>query len=347
MAYFADFPLTRLALDEISKRFPLESGIPDSLKSLFEMLAQLEFEAVGSWSERLSAGHIDLLCNNFHQTQNTRVLLVIALILWEKRDKRIRGLLEAFFHHLPPQEEQQYLATVWPQMAKEETQVPRWIQGYLDIHCKGGLIAYLSDSLKRGSLTQHDLDEHFPETSPLFRELTDTLFKQGGSLCELISGKRANAAAMRYLKQGEDALLIGFLTHYPHERWVPELMLALHKTKGPADPEASAFWQKLERPRLWGIRALTFTELMKKENYSSEKVIFWNDWLHKTQAWYFKPNVVRVLAKPLLIEDSGDVIRVSMAQNPHHWLAEIRVEHSWESKLEAVFNEYLDWTQQY
>lgn len=232
-------------------------------------------------------------------------------------------------------------------MQSSLTNLPKWFKAYLERGAAQEPVAYLTEALSQNMLTAKELERDFPEVSPLFRALTDSLFANANELCHSISASRAHAAAMRYLQQGQDSLLLAYLTHYPHERWVPELMNCLRTQKGPPDPEANAFWQQLERPRLWGIRGFMFQEQMKTENYPSDKIAFWRDWLHKTQAWYFKPNHVRILAKPLLIEDDPNETRIAMVQSPHHWLAKVPQDYSWEAALSKVLQEYLSWDNQF
>lgn len=347
MSYHADIPRMRLALTQIQSAFPLQTGIPDSVQTLFQVLAQLSYDAVKPWSEHLTSTHLDLLCDHYHQAPNTRVLLVITLILWHREDARLQQLVQSFFHQIPPKEERVYLASQWSAMQKKCPQLPQWLDRYLAKGCALNPIDHLTEYLHQGLLKQQDLDRDFPETSPLFRALTDALFRLGGELCHHISGARAHTAALRYIDLGEDQLLLAFLTHYPHERWLPELMDALRQTKGPPDPEQSTFWQQLERPRLWGIRGMMFLEQMKAANYSAEKTSFWRKWLHKTQSWHFNDKWVRIVAKPLIIEDRALETSIAMAQNPNQVMTKVPNDYAWERVMERLFNEYLSWEQQY
>jgi len=347
VSYHFDPARTRAAAAAITTRFASGARTPLGLEALFEQLAQMKLSKAADWGATLTPSEIDLLCSHFNQAPASRAISAIAVILAARNDPRCGDVARGFFHRLPPRGELTEFAAAWQSHDMAELAGPglTWIDDYLRQGASQPIPGYVGGRFRAGALTLEQLEGSRAERTPLMNAFADLVFSEGGALMALLPPGRAADFAEAYLKAGDDAKVLAYLTHYPEEHWQLNFLRRLYLAKGPPDPAAGAFYRDTPPGRLWALRRALFEPETADGLLTVERQDFWRRWLHRVSDWRWDEGkkLARVVIRPLIVIEEPECSSVYLMENPKRSIIVIVVDHRWADKLEETLREFISW----
>lgn len=334
----------RTAHRQISDRWPLKAeGLPTGLSALFDLLAQLQFEALETWCTRLSRRDLALLCRYANLCENSRALLVLTLILSWLNDDRNRVVLRLFMHRNPPLEELAQLRSVWSQFKLSEAAagVP-WVFAYFRGEHRESVVDFVKDALLDGRIDVSDVEESVVTVTPLFTALTEFFFTEGRTLLRRISPIIAASYARRFFQQGQDDRVAAFLNAFPENEWpVPFIEEVVARWGEPADRNPA--YRVLEPGKIWGVRKVAFMARMVKVDMKPMHWDFWTLHLHQCETWLFRDGCVHAVIPPLRFVEGRRETEVFLLEQGDRVVERFWCDDQWGLKMEALLREYQSW----
>jgi hypothetical protein len=335
----------RGALDRLSKAFPAEgSAPPDGLAALFQRLAQMRLAEVGPWSVHLRSAQRDLLCDYYHRAPSSRVLAALAALLAHHRDRRFSPVLCLWFFFAPPAAEIREVQALWQAHSLVSLFDPHqaWLTRYLNSAEPDEPLQYVTACLEQDELDLNRLSSAILK-SPLFEQLMDYIFAKGGVLMSRLQPEPLAQRAEAYLERGDRLRVTTYLRDVPERDWKPAFLERLASKLGNPDPIENDFYRRLPEGRIWSLRQVLFTARMRAASSPKSQQVFWQDYLHHCQNWFYRDGTAHITIRPLRIVETARESLVTMLENMDRVVDRIPCDNRWRRRMSELLEEYFGW----
>lgn len=332
---------TEDAVARIAALFGRHADSTLNLQRLFQRLVAMTPAELARFAREARAAQVDLLCENYHVAPSPTCLVAITELLCLRQDTRWVVVAAFAFCQLPSPKLQVRLRATWSDQAQRLTPPPdfAWLTVWLEqvelVDPLDHVIAWL-----RAKRFPFEARDALFFRTPLFEQLSDWLFAEGGPLLTWLAWEAAATRANFYLKNDDQERLRHYLRHYPHDQVPADLLEGLYRKYGRLDPKSTPFFQPMEEHTLWGLRSVLFRKRMLESCSPKPQQAFWQSRLHRCQDWLYRDGVTTVILQPLAFIEKLEYTLVKLPGG-----GERRVDHDadFEQTMDGLVTRYLGW----
>ncbi len=332
---------TEDAVARIAALFGRHAHSTLNLQRLFQRLATMTPAELARFAREARSAQVDLLCENYHIAPSAACLVAIAELLCLRHDTRWVVVAAHAFCQLPTQSLQVRLRAAWSNQAEHLALPPdfAWLTTWLEQAELTNPLDHIISWLRAKRFPFEGRDALFFST-PLFEQLSNWLFAEGGPLLTWLAWETAASRAFIYLKDDDQDRLRHYLFHYPHNQVPANLLEALYQRYGRLDPKSTPFFRPMEEHTLWGLRSVLFGKRMLESFSPKPQKDFWQTRLHRCQDWFYRDGVTTVIIQPLEIVEK---LEYSLVKLPGGGERQIAHDAHFEQAMESMVARYLGW----
>ena len=344
------FPFTpqrmRDALAGIGADFPTGAEkAPLGLTALFKRLAHMKPFEIGPFAKTLMDSELQLLCDHYAASPNTRVLAVVVAILAHRGDVRLRETLFALIHRVPNRSDMNLVRTQIAPLGVDDMLLGSypWLLRLLQAKPQPEPADFVWTEIETSRLSLESLFQSLERRTPLMDLVAARLFRTGSDHLAQMRPRMASRLVNLYLSAGDSQKVIHYLNIYPEEHWPPEILESTYTRFGPPDPKRIPFYNDLETGRIWTFRRRLFQNRLGNCHMTRPQQDFWERWLHRCQDLNLADDVLTIEIRPFRVNQTPAMTFIFALEGDTGQIDQIPTDGGWSRKMEELFGEYLKW----